>query len=335
MATLKDIAKAAKVSISTVSRVLNFDHSLSVGEDTKQRIFKIAEELEYTKKNLSPDVMRKVKFCILFSGTHNKELQEPFFLSIHMGFEQACKAAGIESSIIYTQETAIDAALLKEYDGLVVLNRFHLEEIARIHEACSHIVLVNTLHNLDTYDSILIDFRQGVTDVINYFLESGLDRIAFIGGIEYYPEDHKGITDHRSRLFREIITAKGLLKEEWIRVGEFSPEAGYQMMKEILSEDELPNAIFAANDAIALGAIKALHESGIKIPQDIALVGFDNIPTAEYTYPSLSSIRVPTRFMGQYAVKLLTEQYLNQRSTPITVVVPTQIIERDSSKLSS
>jgi LacI family transcriptional regulator len=125
-----------------------------------------------------------------------------------------------------------------------------------------------------------------------------------------------------------------MLESEHIYIGSFVASSGYELMKKAIEQSqELPSAFLIASDSMAIGALRALHESGLKVPEDVAIIGFNDIPTSKYTVPPLASVRVHKEFMGETAVHLLLERISKQRTIAKKVIIPTELIIRQSAKI--
>lgn len=333
MPTIRDIAKLAEVSPATVSRVLNMDETLSVADATKQRIFEVAEELNYkpTKKNKIRKQQKSFGLVSLYSK--RKEIMDPYFLSIRMGIERRCKERGAKVTKLYNHEDQFIMSQLKKYDGLIIMGHFSKEEAFEFRRYNSDIVFIDSSPDPNLYDSVVSDINQATKNVVDYFVNTGHQKIGFLGARNWYGwmSDVRNIVDERVVAFTEYMRFKNLYEESFVRIGEFDSASGYEMMQEILSQEERPTAIFASSDLIAVGAMKAIIQRGLKMPDDISLVGFDDIPTADYLTPTLSTTKVHSEMMGCVGVDLLFEKIEGSRSVPVKIMVPTELIIKGSS----
>ena len=332
MATLKDIAKQAGLSTATVSRVLNYDKSLSVGDETRKRIFRQAELLNYKK---GPHIDRlqtskNIKIGLVSPLSENQELDDPYYLSIRLGVEGECKAFGIDLETLL-DFSKLNEESLKNYDGIIALSRFENIDIERLGQHSSKIVFVDFDPKSIKYDCVLPNYEQAMADVIAYYVERGYDRIGFIGGHDRIHSSGRELIDQRLQHFKRILKESDRLDEDLIQIGEFTLEDGYRLTKGLLEASKCPQAIFAASDTLAIGAMKAIGQAGLEVGKDIQVIGFDDIPAAQYTSPSLSSVRVQTEFMGRHAVQILVERIQSGREVSMKIVVPTELIIRGTS----
>lgn len=192
-------------------------------------------------------------------------------------------------------------------------------------------VFVDSSPREEKYDSVVIDAEKTVYRILDYLLNLGYRDIGYLGGYETFEEYNTVLGEARKKAFIEYLSEKKLLKESWMFVDDFSSQGGYKMMKDALKSTTLPEVFFAANDTIAIGALRALHEAGKRIPEDISLIGLNDIPTAQYTFPALSTVKIYSEFMGETAIELLLER-INGRKIPKKVIVPTKIIRRETIK---
>ena len=314
MATLKEIAEKAKVSLATVSRVLNEDMTLNVKEETRRRIYEIAESLEYKLKTKKRSLKKKVyNFIAFFNYDEKTELNDPYYLSIRYGVESQCKKLGIEILKVYNGEIICRE---EKVDGILAIGVFISENIKKMEKISKNIVFIDSLMD-KKYDSITVDLTEITTRIIDYLCSGNQSKIGFIGG-----RDHKEMLDTREIAFLNYGKIKGVVREEDIYVGEFSNRSGYELMKEMLSKNNYPKAIFVATDSMAIGALRAIHEKKINVPNEIMLLSINDIPTAKFTFPPLSTVKIYSELMGVQGVKLLVDRLEDEREVPIRIIVP-------------
>jgi LacI family transcriptional regulator len=326
MATIKDIAKKADVSLTTVSRVLNYDETLSISDEKRKNILEIAEEFNYEtprnrKKRLAKNVNRQKIGLMYFSNLHD-ELVDPYFLSIRIGIEKKCNEEGIDIIKSFKDDAGYDLSMLDDVDGLICIGRFTDEQINAFSQITENMVFVDCSPDDERYDSVNIDLQQAVVKVLDAIFQAGHERVGFIGGREDYEEYNTPLGEVRQKAFEEYTKEKGIYDERFVFIEDFKPATGYRLMKQALEMDDLPTAFFAASDSLAIGALRAIHEVGLSIPNDIAIVGFDDIPTAKYTFPPLSTLHIHTEFMGITAVDTLIERF-NGRKISKKIIIPT------------
>lgn len=328
MATLKDIANKAGVSTSTVSRVLNYDASLSVGEETKKKIFEVAEELEYkSKKRLTKKV--KGKLAIVNWYSEAEELQDVYYMSIRLGAEKRAKALGYSYYRVYKQSDFIEDTDLA---GILAIGKFSQKQVKQLQSHNVPLCFVDYLPD-EEVDSVVVNFKKAMRRNIDYLLEKGHTKIGFIGGEESFSDGTGQWVDPREKVVREYLKRKKLYHEAYFFKGAFRVEDGRRnMLKalETLEGEERPTAFIAANDAIAIGCLKALYEKNVKVPEEVSIIGFNDISTAKYITPALTTVKVYTEDMGISGVNLLQERIEEDRDVAKTVIMSTKHIERES-----
>lgn len=328
MATIKDIAEKADVSIATVSRILNFDETISVSENTKKKIFEIADELNYVTPRKRKNKKQEYKnIGIVHWYSDKQELEDPYYLSIRIGVERKCQ----EEHIHFTRINKGDKYdNFEKFDGIVAVGKFGDMDIAKFDKLANNIVFVDSSPDEDKYDSVVIDFRKAVTGALDYLVSLGHKDVIYIGGEEYINDDKDKVTDYRAETYRDYMKGIGNYDSSNMLMGSFSHADGYRLMKEVLLKKKNQRAFLIASDTMAIGAYKAVIEAGLSIPKDISIIGFNDISTAKYMTPALSTVKVYTDFMGETAVELILERLKNGRSICKKVIIPTKLVIRES-----
>ncbi len=327
MATIKDIAEKVGVSIATVSRVLNYDETLSVTDETKRRVFEVAEELEYKKR--TPKRNTTAKVAILHWYTEKEELDDLYYMSIRLGAEKQAGQNNIQVQTFF--QNNYEEVMNESFQGIIAIGKYSNQQIQELKKVSEHIVFVDCNTDED-FDSVVASFGKATRSVIDYLIEKGHKTIGYIGGQELYKDASGNIQDPRERAFRAYMSYRDLLKEEFIYTSSFSASEGYSLMKKAIKEHgkQLPTAFFIGNDAMAIGCLRALHEAKISVPERVNIIGVNDISVAKYTFPALSTVKVYTEMMGQTATDLLMERMAG-RKVAKKVVISTKLKIRDSS----
>lgn len=325
MATIKDIAQEAGVSPAAVSRILNNDASLGASEQTKQRVWEAAKKLHYHKKNVN-----KAAFCLgivqWFSA--EQEMQDNYYLLVRQGIEDFC----VKNSISTVRTFRSDAnymETLKDVDGLICIGKFSKEEVSQFIQICRNIVFLDMPVEDCEITTVTMDFKQAVNLALDYLTKLGHRKIAFLGGVEY-TGDKEPVKDERKQAYISYMKKNKLEYKPFIREGSFTTSSGYEMMEQLLKEKELPTAVFTANDALALGAMKAIKDYGLTVPGDISVIGFNDTEMGAYTSPALTTIHAPAYDMGQHGANFLYVSSNLSITTPLKVKIPCYLVERDS-----
>ena len=329
MATIKDIAQLAGVSIATVSRVLNYDMTLSVSDETKKKIFEAAEELSYKKKPARKQDSGRI--AVLQWYTEKEELEDLYYMSIRLGVENRCRHHGLQL-VKYFQDNYVELKEDGEFQGLIAIGKFSRKQVKELRTITKNIVFVDTSPDEEQYDSIVIDFEKATKKVLDYFMDKGHKQIGYIGGKEEFKDKTSAIEDAREETFTRYLTEKGIFNKSFMYNGIFSAEDGHALMKQAIQEldDNLPTAFFAGNDSIAVGALRALLEEGIAVPERVNLIGVNDISISKYVFPTLSTVKVYTELMGETAVDTLLER-IEGRKTAKKIFIATKLIIRNSS----
>ncbi|WP_270215233.1 LacI family DNA-binding transcriptional regulator [Clostridium butyricum] len=331
MATIKDIASIAGVSISTVSRVLNFDESLNVSDSTRQKILKIADELEYTSSSKKKKSKKNNKnIGILCWCNYEEELADPYYLSIRLVVERICSERCI--NLVKLDEN-IDLKLVKELSGILVIGNYYTDMVEKMSNDNDNIVYVDYSPDESKYDSVVIDKKKSTFDLLNYIYEIGHRRIGLIGGKDLNENYENMMIDERDIEYQYFMKCKGIYNPKYIyTASRFNFKSGYEITKEMLKEKERPTAVFVENDTMAIGAYKAIAEEGLTIPDDISIVGFNDQPSAKYMVPSLTTVKLSTEYLASAAIDLVLENIDGSRPYKKKVVIPTKLKIRKSCK---
>ncbi|KLF81934.1 transcriptional regulator [Enterobacter hormaechei subsp. steigerwaltii] len=327
MATLKDIATEAGVSLATVSRVLNDDPTLNVKEETKHRILEIAEKLEYkstTSRKMQSVAAGQQHILALYSYQQELEINDPYYLAIRHGIETQCEKLGVELSNCYANATLPE---LKKLTGVLIVGKPSPALRRAAMSLTDNVCFIDFHEPGSEYDSVDIDLSRISKQIVDFFIAQGVKRIGFIGG-----EDEPSKADIREAAFVEYGLLKGVVSEQDIWRGGFSSSSGYELAKIMLAQQCWPSALFVASDSIAIGVLRAIHEKGLAIPEDISLISVNDIPTARFTFPPLSTVRIHSEMMGSQGVNLLLEKARDGRALPLQVFVPSVLKLRGTTR---
>lgn len=326
MVTIKDIANSAGVSIATVSRVLNFDDKLNVTDITKQRIFQVAEELNYVKKNDKSTKKSTFKVAIANWYTEKEEVLDPYYLSIRLAVEKKCASENIE----VVKLSPLFNIGIKEVDGIIAIGKFGHKELEKLKTVSENIVFVDSSPRSDVYDSVVCDLKYATINILNYLEKLGHKNIGFISGIEYINEGKEIFVDRRERTYKEEMRFRGIDYNDNLYIGKFTPQSGYELMKKALAEKNNITAYIVANDSMAIGAYRAISEAGLRIPEDISVISYNDNITSQFIVPPLTTVKIHMEFMGETAVDLIIEQLRDGREIAKKIVIPTKLIKRGS-----
>jgi LacI family transcriptional regulator len=326
--TIHDVAKAAGVSVSTVSRVLNDKDD--VASTTQAHVQQIIDELGYAS-NLAARSMRSRQTNLL--GLIMPDVADSYSIEVMKGVNQAIKANHYDL-LIYTngdiQKNALAAreqyyvSLLSSSlaDGVIVV-----APMASDFNTPAPLVVVDPNKQSPDYPAVIATNRDGAMSVMDYLISIGHQRIGFVGG---RPEIQSAT--RRLQGYKDVLENAGIpLDQTLITIGDFSAETGRQYGHQLLALSPPPTAIFAANDQSAFGVIQAAHERGLKIPDDLSVAGFDNIPEAAYYLPEgLTTVDQSVFQMGLIATEMLVQLIKGEALEKRLRKMPTQLIVRGS-----
>jgi len=327
MATLRDIAQKANVSPATVSRVLNNDLTLSVTDQTRANILKIATELNYQKAN-HPNARFQKHIALVQWYSESKEQDDLYYMTIREGIEQQAPTYGFDVTRIFHNDLDEIPA---DIDGIIAVGKFSHTQVEQLHGLCQNLVFIDDDQFPEGFDTVLTDFRYGIKQVVDYFIAEDIKDIGIIYGEEISTDKLRTIHDFRYNNFKKALTKYDLFHSEFCFKGDFTKESGYQQMKKALRTlSNLPHAFFIANDPMAAGALKALQEAKIAVPEQVNIFSFNNTSLASYVNPELSSVDVATVQMGATAVDQMQDLLTNPRHVAKRIELATKLIFRQS-----
>lgn len=329
--TIKDIAKRLNVSPSTVSRALRNHPDISV--ETKRKIHSIAKELDYHPDSIAQSLKQRRTNLI---GVVVPEIRNRFFSAAISGIEDVAYRAGYAIIVSQSNESFereclnIKALISNRIAGLLISislattrdDQFKLLERQRI----PFVFFDRVLENYEASKVVVDDFN-GAYKAVEYLIESGYKRIAHLAGPE-----HLSVSQYRLNGYKAALKNQHYEYDENIIItGGLDEEDGYQGTAKLLELSHRPDAIFAANDPVAIGAFQKIKEVGLRIPDDIALVGFCNNPISQQIEPTLTTVNQPAHHVGRRAAELLLEQIKHPEDfIPRKEVLKTELIIRDS-----
>lgn len=328
MVTIKDVAREAGVSVATVSRVLNGSGPVSVL--TGDRIREVAGRLRYVPHGGARSLItrRTSTFGVLLPDLYGE-----FFSEVIRGLDETARGYGYHLlvSSSHSDQTEIEAAMRAmrgRVDGLVVMcPDLDAQTLAANLSGTLPVVLLNCGLDTDAFDSVRVDNAGGAHAIVQHLLSHGHERVAIITG----PARNTDAIE-RLRGYRDALREVGIEPDRsWELAGNFTEDAGYEAARRMLELVPRPTAVFAANDSMAIGAISAFREAGLRIPHDIAIAGFDDIPIAHYLTRPLSSVHVPIRELAARAItKLVLALREKNQHVRSREVVPTTLVIRNT-----
>lgn len=334
MTTIRDIARLAGVSVATVSRVLN--HYPDVSEETKQRVLQVAAQLDYRPSAAARALVTRRSNVIGVFYLHEHEnnvVLHPFFQEVLVGLKRTVGRAGFDMLFFTSQApgdesyTYVKRCLHHRVDGVVLLGVDRADPgVAELGSSGIPCVAVDVDILGPRTGYVISDNTGGARSAVAHLANLGHRRIALINGIANHRVGHD-----RFLGYCEALAQAGIpYRSEYVLDHDFTWEHGYNAARRLLDLPEPPTAIFAAADYTAIGAIKAIQERGLRVPGDVAVVGFDDIQMASMVHPALTTVRQDKEGLGREAGEALIRLIEEPDARPPVVTLPTELVVRES-----
>jgi LacI family transcriptional regulator len=329
MITIKDVAKAAGVSISTTSYALN--NKGNVSKEKKDRILRIAKELNYSPNGAAKNLKKQKTELV---GLFVHDINGPFYNELIRGIQQVTTLNGYElvifcdsgskknSSYNFLSERRVDGAI-------IISSTIKDDEIMTLSNTGLPIVVLDREITGDKVCNVLVDNKNGASNAVNHLIAQGYRDIAFLSGPEEAYDNKK-----RFEGYLKTLKSNGIkFNEHMVLKGKFTENSGYDAVINYLEINKKPpGAIFSSNDEMAIGAVFALRDSGYNVPKDVAVVGFDNLVVSSYITPPLTTVKRPMYEMGLLSTHTLFNM-LNGCEVNKSVTLTTKIIIKDSNEI--
>jgi LacI family transcriptional regulator len=325
--TLKDVAREAQVSLASVSRALN--GTGVVTERIRTRVLEVAERLHYVPNIGAQSLVARRTHMI---GVLLPDLQGEYFAELVRGIDMAARARGLHLLISNSHSRADEfgvalRAMFGRVDGLLVMApSFDAQVLQDRLQGTPPVVLISTVNADSSLSSVYVSNAASADAMVTHLVSRGHRRIAHIAGSAANIEAQERLRGYREALARELPGA-----DEYVMQGDFTEESGYRAVKEMLARGPMPDAIFAANDMMAIGCMSALGEAGLHVPRDVAVAGFDDIPSTRFVSPPLTTVRVRIAELGRRALDRLAAVIDDPEGVqPFTEVNPGEVVVRGS-----
>lgn len=334
MSTIKDVAKMAQVSTTTVSRYLN--EFPNIRPETRERIASAINALNYRANVAARGLVTKSTRTIgvVASTDVDDFFDNPFFMHVLKGISKA--AVQRRYDVLLSTVTGKEGELLSDWihghrvDGIVLM-KSRVDDPTLKMFACERFpaVLLGRPHGDEQLDYVDNDNVEAALRATQYLIDLGHLDIAFIGGSR-----EMVVTEDRLKGFREALRqAAEPVHEEYVKVGQYAKQAGYDLCSQLLRLRRPPTAIVASDDIIATGALQAAHQLGCKVPQELSIIGFNDIPASEFTIPPLSTVRVHMERLGDGVAQLLFDRVQDPQQPARHLIIKTEIVVRNSTKV--
>jgi len=302
--TIRDVAREAKVSVASVSRALNGNSNVT--DSTRNRILKVAARLRYIPHSAARSLITRRTHTI---GALLPDLFGEFFSELIRGIDLAARARGLHLLVSSSHGDADEAAaalraMQGRVDGMLIMSpHVDAEFLHRNLPDSVPAVLLNTAVRSTRYSTLSVDNYGGALAMTRHLIDGGHRDIAFLSG----PEGNFDASE-RLRGFRDAIAASRRKVASRVLRGDFTEESGHAAGRKLLAAKSRPAAVFAANDMMAIGCMLALGEGGVRVPADLAIAGFDDIPIARFVNPALTTVRVRIVELGRSALEQLASR---------------------------
>lgn len=328
--TMRDVAEHAGVSVQTVSYVVNGTGNIS--DETRHRVLRSIEELNYRRnpiaRSMRTQQTRMIALIIL-------DISNPVLSLIASTIESVAYAQDYHVLLYNTaHNSAREHAYLQEIgnrraDGVIIVNTINRENMTLLTADGVPTVLIDSPILPSPVPVVSVDNSAGAYRATQHLIELGHRRIAHIAGSR-----DLGIARERQQAYDKAVTDSGLTYRRVVYAHsiQWGYESGYAAMRELLADEERPSAIFAASDALAIGAYRALAEAGLSVPDDMSVVGFDNIEASAFTSPPLTTVHQPFSELGRQAFSLLLSMLDGNQRKPANVQLPAALILRESTR---
>ena len=329
--TLRDVAREAGVAQSTVSHFLN--GTAPVSERMRQKILEAVTRLNY-RPNVTARNLKKQRTNAL--GLFVPDITNPFYGELSRGVADVARERGY-SVILYAtsyeqtlERSFVDLVEQRQVDGVIVSYSFFDENLwGRLLECGIPLVLVDVYPVNTVWPSVVVNNEKGIELALSYLVSLGHSKIAYLSEPPYVLSLVK-----RQRAFLQFVRKKNLpVKDEWILVEKVQRnrvEIGFELGKKLVGERDIPTAVVASSDLVAVGVVKAFLSSGVRVPEDISVVGFDDILLASYIHPSLTTVRQPKYEMGRIGVEFLVQLIEGKGECPQLTLIEPDLVERNS-----
>lgn len=328
---IKDVAKEANVSVATVSRVLN--NIPLVNDETKKRVLDAIERTGYKPNAIARSL--KMQKTNTF-GIMIPDISRPYYTQVVRGVEDVCNIYDYNIILCNTdseplkEEKYFDVFLEKQVDGILYIGKGLSQNLVNKIESNKVPIVLGAVNDvMGRYHSVAINNELAAYDITTYLIENGHRKIAF-----FTDEDEKSyVARERKKGFVKALKKYDIKENPIYELkGKYSIKGGFDLMEELLMNDDLPTAVVALNDEMAIGAIRKLEDRGMKVPDDMSVVGFNNFQLSEWLRPGITTIAQPMYDIGAICARILIKVINNSKIDEKAVIVPHELIIRESVK---
>ena len=332
MPKLKDVAERSGVAVGTASAVIN--NNPWVSEETRRRVLEAIKELKYQPNQLARNLRTQKTNTI---GVIAPDITNPFFTQIIRSIDALARQYGYVMMLCDSNENyqigteTFNILLQKRVDGIILIGGIvPKEELSKLlSDKHPVIVVIEREYEIPNIATVIVDAVKGGYTATKHFLSLGYRHVGIITGPLGNEFCHGSIGRYKG--YQMALEEYNIsFNQSMVKQGDFTFDGGYRAMKQFLEETPQARAIFVSNDLMAIGAMEAIKEQGLRIPEDVALVGYDDIPEASYVSPALTTIQLPQKQLGHTAVETILTCLQGKNDFPLRRVLPTKLIVRQS-----
>ena len=328
---IQQVAKRAKVSTATVSRVLN--GARNVSEDTSARVRKVIAELNYVPNNHARNL--RVGSARMF-GLIVSDINNPFFPELIDAFEALASQHGIDVIFTHTNYdpkrlyNCIRRMVERNVDAIAVMTSEVDAQALELASARVPIVLMNQSAFANQYRNVPVEYATGFKEALEHLISLGHINIGFIAGPSTLSSAKRRYQEWALAMKRHKLP----VRQEWVLTGDLRVEGGERAMQELMAMRQRPSAVLTSNDLMAVGALQAASHAGLRVPADVSIVGFDDLPIASMVWPQLTTIQLPRREIAMRAFTSLLQATRDGTRTACEVVHPRLVIRNSTGRQS-
>ena len=336
MANIRDVARRAQVSPATVSRILNENQVYKTTGETRERVLRAVTELGYRpvirkREESAPKEGDSVFSVGVLLATTGGKYSDPYYLSILSGLEEELPRQGGSITLVHTEQELEDSAILNRVlgaglSGLILMRPLAPDLFHRLQSRIPHFVGIDT--GVSVIDNVEYDHNLVSRIAVEYLYQKGHRKIGYIGGsVGNGPLKNS----RRYRSYLETMADLQLpVHPEWVFNCAWDDRKCMEIIGEACRGSDFPSALYAGSDLMAMAALRALYQQGIRVPEEAAVIGMSNIEMSQYANPPLTTVDVPTREMGMEAARLIARRIRGDQMLPLRIILPSRLIERDS-----
>lgn len=333
MATIRDLADYTGFSVTTISRVLNNDPTMSVPDVTREKILEAASALHYktTGSKKQKPVQRPLHIALVEMLSKAEQLHDPYYLYLRESAVKCCMERGHNVSFIFEKNGRYQRLGDTELDGIVAVGIFSEEQIQQLQCLCPRIVFLDSAPDELRFDSVVLNFQLGVQLAVDYLIECGHRHIGFLGPSNKLDQRKRNAPEARLGYFADYMQRLGLYDEALVLDTQQTPAQTREAVIRWSEETHpTPAAFLAYNEETAITAVSALRERGLRVPEDISIVSINDTPLSILIEPPLTSINTHMDITSEAALDLLTARISAPDRLPRKIVIPMTLTERSS-----